>query len=91
MQSTQVINYISQNYEDLKLYNISYTYNDAIKIIQTQIPDIIILDSKLSDSSCTKIIKYIKENNIIKYLHSILILSEKTEMINELSKNPYIF
>lgn len=91
IKSTQIINYISQKNDDLKVYNVSYTYDEAIKMIETQKPDIIILDLKLSDSSYNKIIKYIKENNITKYLHSILIISENTKISSDISNSPYIF
>ena len=91
IKSRQIINYISQKNDDLKVYNISYTYDEAIKMIETQKPDIIILDLKLTDSCFTKIVRYIKENNITKYLHSILVISENTKISSDIPNSPYIF
>lgn len=91
IQSKQIINYISKHNEDIKFYNIAYTYQEAIDIIKNEEVDIIILDLKLPDISGIEILKYIQQNNIKKYINSILIVSGFIEAISEINKNPYIY
>lgn len=90
-QSKQIINYISQNDEDTKLYCIAYNYQEAIDIIKNKDIDIILLDLNLSDTSGIKIIKYIEKNKINKYYNSILVLSERDDLITLAKKSPYVF
>ena len=91
IQSKQIINYIFKHNEDIRLYHIAYTYNEAINIIKKQAVDIILLDLKLPDISGTEIIKFIQENNITKYMNSILIISAERELFFKISNSPYIF
>lgn len=86
----QIINYISKNNENIKLYSIAFTYKEAMDIIESKIVDIIILDLKLADDFGTEIIRYIQKNNINKYINSIIVILDKRKESSVLRKNPYI-
>lgn len=90
-QSKQIINYISQNNEKLKIYCIAYTYNEAIKIIEKGSVDIIILDLNLPDISGVEIIKYIEKNKLSKYVKSILVISGNSYLCSLIYDSPYVF
>ena len=82
MQSKEIINYLSENNENIKLYNMSYTYKEAINIVKNQKADIILLDLKLPDGSGAEIVEYIQQNNITKYLQSIIVISSERKIFS---------
>ncbi len=90
-QSKQIINYISQNDDDTKLYCIAYNYQEAIDIIKNKDIDIILLDLNLPDTSGIEIIKYIEKNKINKYYNSIFVVSGRYDLITVVQKSPYVF
>lgn len=90
-QSKQIINYISQNNENLKIYCIAYTYNEAINIIKKESVDIIILDLKLPDINGVEIIKYIEKNKLNRYIKSILVISGDSYLCSLIYDSPYVF
>lgn len=91
LQSKQIINYISKNNEDIKLYSISYTCKEALDIIKTEKADIILLDLNLPDSPGTQIIEFIQANNIKKYIGSIIVITGERQMFLTIKDSPYIF
>lgn len=90
-ESKQIINYISQNNKELKLYCMAYNYKEAIKTIKDGNIDIILLDLGLPDISGNEIIEYIIENKLEKYYNSILIISGRIDLISSIPKNHYVF
>ncbi len=91
MQSKEIINYLSENNENIKLYNMSYTYKEAINIVKNQKADIILLDLKLPDGSGAEIVEYIQQNNITKYLQSIIVISSERKIFSTINNSPYIY
>lgn len=91
LQSKQIINYISKNNEDIKLYSISYTCKEALDIIKTEKADIILLDLNLPDSPGTQIIEFIQANNIKKYIGSIIVITGERQMFLTIKDSPYNF
>lgn len=90
-QNKQITNYISQKNENLKVYYIAYTYKEAISIIKKEIVDIIILDLNLPDISGVKIIKFIENNKLSKYINSILVISSADHLFSKICKSQYVF
>lgn len=90
MQCKNIVNYISQFCFDIKVYSMVYTDEEAIEIIKTQIPDIILLDLDLPDLSGFNILNYIAENKIDKYSNSIIIFSSKLLSPSQLQSNKYL-
>lgn len=91
VESKQIINYISQNNDNIKLYCIAYSYKEAIEVIKNKIVDIVLLDLNLPDISGMEILKYIEKNKIKKYINSILIVSGRHDLISLMSQNQYVF
>lgn len=91
LQSKQIINYISKNNEDIKLYSISYTCKEALDIIKTEKADIILLDLNLPDSPGTQIIEFLQANNIKKYVGSIIVITGERQMFLTIKDSPYNF
>ena len=81
IQLKQIINYISQKNEDIKLYGLTYSGEEALKLLMTGKIDIIILDLKLDGMSGVDVIKYIESKKIEKYKKSIIIVSGEYNMI----------
>lgn len=91
MQSKQIINFISENNDDIKLYNMAYTYKEAIDIVKAQLVDIILLDLKLPDGLGTDIVGYLHNNNLTKYLQSVIVVSGENELFLTIHDSPYVF
>lgn len=91
IQFKHLINIISSNIEDIRLYNMSITGKEAIKIIDNENIDIIILDLNLPEMSGIEILSYIADNNIEKYENSIIVVSGDLNLINQLPLNSYIY
>lgn len=91
MQCKQIVNYISKIDENIKLYNMAYTYKEATEIIKEQIADIILLDLNFQDNSGIEILTFIQENNIIKYRDSIIVISGEYSMLNNIKNSPFIY
>ncbi len=85
-----IINYISQYVSDVRVYGIAYTSEEAISIIDTEIPDIILLDLNLDDLGAFNILNYITENELEKYTNSILVFSNKPLTNSKFDNSKYI-
>lgn len=90
-QLKNLINIISMECSDVRIYNMSFNAEDCLNLIQNQFIDIIILDLKLKDMSGVDLIKYIENNNLYKYKHSIIVYSGEISLINLIIKSPFIF
>lgn len=91
LQCKQIVNYICEKNENIKLHNIAYTYKEAIEVVKNQMADIILLDLKLPDRSGAEIVNYLQENNITKYLQSIIVVSGEKEIFSTITNSPYIY
>lgn len=91
IQCKEIINYISQINENIKIYSIAYTCEEALKFVRTEEVDIILLHLNLPDASGTQIIEFIKENNIRKYLGSVIVITGEKCMLSSIKDSPYIF
>lgn len=89
-QCKNIVNYISQFCFDVKVYSIVYTEQEALEIIQTQIPDVILLDLDLPDFSAFHILNYIEENKMDKYSNSLIVFSNKLLSPSQLQNNKYL-
>jgi YesN/AraC family two-component response regulator len=91
IQLKQIINYISQKNEDIKLYGLTYSGEEALKLLMTGKIDIIILDLKLDGMSGVDVIKYIESKKIEKYKKSIIIVSGEYNMIKYIYTSIYVY
>lgn len=91
VQSHFLVNEISKEIPEIRIYNIASTGLDAIKIISKEIIDIILLDLKLPDMCGTEIIDFITKNNMVKYKKSILVVTAEMNLLSKIVRNPYIF
>lgn len=83
-QSQNLINVISSEIKEIRLYNMSLTGKEAIEIIDSENIDIILLDLNLPEISGIEILSYISNKNIKKYVNSIVIISGDDRLINQL-------
>lgn len=90
-QTKQIVNYICQNNNNIKLYGITSSVKEALKLIKKGKADIIILDLKLEDSNGIEIIKQFETEENEKYKQSIIITSGEVKLINEVCHSPYVF
>lgn len=91
IQLKQIINYISQKNEDIKLYGLTCSGEEALKLLMTGKIDIIILDLKLDGMSGVDVIKYIESKKIEKYKKSIIIVSGEYNMIKYIYTSIYVY
>lgn len=90
-QLKNVANIISSQISEVKLYNISFDGESILNLLNKLYIDIIILDLKLSGISGIDIIKYIEQEKLYKYKHSIIVFSGEIDMINTIINSPYLF
>jgi len=91
IQSHFIVNHICKEISNIRLYNIAATGKEAINIIKEQKVDIIILDLKLPDMYGIDILNYILENNIIKYVNSVIVITGEMYLISKIVRNKLIF
>lgn len=91
MQSYFLINSISKEIPEIRIYNIASTGVEAIKTIKEEKVDIILLDLKLPDMTGIDIINYITNKKIEKYKNSIIVVTAEMELLSKIVRNPYIF
>lgn len=91
IQSHFLANSICKNIPNIRLYNIVSTGIEAIEIIKREKVDIIILDLKLPDMNGIDIIKYIEQNNIVKYISSIIIITGEISLLSKIIGNKYVY
>ena len=87
LELKNMINIISKNFPEIRIYNISFDEKESLDIIREQIVDIIII----SKPSYINILSYIEKNNFYKYTKSIVITSCKNTFQTTIDNNPYIF
>ncbi len=90
-QTKQIVNYICQNNNYIKLYGITSSGNEALELIEKEKVDIIILDLKLEDSSGVEIIKKLEKEKSEKYKQSIIITSGENTLVKEVCHSSYVF
>lgn len=91
IQCKQLINYMSEEISDIRLYCMAHSGKEALEIIEQRAVDIILLDLNLPDISGVDIIKKITIKNIEKYKKSIILISGDTKMLLEAIKSPYVY
>lgn len=91
VQCKELVNFISQNIDDIKLYSMAFTGKEALNLIRTQKIDIILLDLKLPDIPGIDIINNIDKENLAQYEKSIIIVSSQISMLSKIRDNPYIY
>lgn len=91
--SKNLINLLLSTNKNVKLYKIITDGKEAINTIKTENNniDIVLLDLSLPNLDGLDILKYIEENNLIKYKESIIIISGKAELIAKVQNNTYLF
>ncbi len=92
IESHLLINCIFEEIQDIRLCNIASTGKETLHMIKNQLVDIILLDLKLADNiNGLDIIKFISDNSLTKYEHSIIVFSGEPDLLNKITNNPYIF
>lgn len=91
IQSHFLANIICKEVPNVRLYSIASTGNEAIDIIKDELVDIIILDLKLSDMMGTEILNFIKENNLVKYNSSVIVVTVEMELLSTIIGNESVF
>ncbi len=86
----KMVNYISQNTFDIRIYCIAYSEKDAISMINSQKADLILLDLDLPKLAGFSIIKHITRNKLKKYENSIFAICNKTKTTAYIEDNPYV-
>lgn len=76
-QCKNIVNYVSQCSNDIKVYGMAYDEEEAIDMIKTQETDIILLDLNLPNMSSYNILNYIGLHRIEKYVNSIVLLCNR--------------
>lgn len=69
----------------------AYTYKEAIDIVKAQLVDIILLDLKLPDGLGTDIVECLHNNDLTKYLQSVIVVSGENELFLTIHDSPYVF
>lgn len=85
-----IVNYISQHVSDVKVYSIAFSHEEAISIIDTEIPDIILLDLNLDDLGAYNILNFITENELTRYTDSTLAFSNSSITNSRFENSQYI-
>lgn len=68
IQLKQIINYISQKNENVKLYGLTYSGDEALNLLMREKIDIILLDLKLNGMSGVDVIRNLESKEIEKYI-----------------------
>ncbi len=90
--SKNLINYISKQCDEIRLYKILTNGKDALNTIENESEkiDIILLDLKLPSITGINIINKLEEDNFTKFYDSIIVISGESTMIREIMDNKYI-
>ena len=86
VQCRNLTNIISRSINDIKVYSMCVTGEDAINIVNLNLVDIIILDLNLPDISGIDILKHISNNSLEKYINSIIIISGDTFLLSKVNE-----
>lgn len=91
IQCKLLINYLSKTSENIKIHNMTFTGKEALKIIEKNEINIILLDLKLPDISGIDIIKYIEIKKLERYYNSIIVISGEKELVSKINDSSYIY
>lgn len=91
IQCQQLVNIISSQIFDIKLYSMTFNGEEALDILKKEKIDVILLDLILPGISGINILEYIEENKLSNYEKSIIIVSGEAYMHPELVNNSYIY
>lgn len=91
--SKNLINIIMENDSEYKIYKILINGKEAFDTIinEKEKIDIILLDLNIPKCNGLEILERIKQNNLKKYLSSIIVISGRLDMIAKLKNNPYLY
>lgn len=89
-QCKNIVNYISQYSFNVKVYSMVFDETEAIEIIKTQMPDVILLDLNMPNLQAFNILNYINKHKIEKYINSIIAFSNKTISNSKFANSKYI-
>ena len=91
--SKVLINMLSSTNSKMRLFKMCTDGKEAINIIKNEKNDIdiILLDLKLPNYNGIDILKYIEDNNLIKYKNSIIVVSGEMELMIKIRNNSYLF
>lgn len=73
----KLINYISENDKNVRLYSFCNNYEKVINILTTKNIDFIVLEINFKNSFGINILKYLMAKRITRYHNSIILLSSK--------------
>ena len=90
-ESKNIINFLSKNNADIRLYNMASTGKQAIKILREKNIDFFILDINLPDLMGIDIINFISKNNYLNYKSSIILIGDEEQFSLKYIKNPYVY
>lgn len=91
IQCKLLINYLSKTSENIKIHNMAFTGKEALKIIEKNEINMILLDLKLPDMSGIDIIKYIEIKKLERYYNSIIVISGEKELVSKVNDSSYIY
>lgn len=91
IQCKLLINYLSKTSENIKIHNMAFTGKEALKIIEKNEINIILLDLKLPDISGIDIIRYIEIKKLERYYNSIIVISGEKELVSKINDSSYIY
>lgn len=89
-QCKNIVNYISQYSFNVKVYSIVFDEEEAMEIIKTQAPDVILMDLNLPHLQAFNILNYVSRNKMDKYVNSIIVFSQKQLINASFENNKYI-
>lgn len=90
-QCQQLTNFISSNFNNIKLYSYVYTGQETLNLLANPEIDFILLDLNLPDISGIDIINHLAQNNVFKYKNSITIVSGEINMISKIIHNDFVY
>ena len=85
-----IVNYISQYVPDVRIYSMAFSSEEAINIIDTEIPDLILMDLNLDDLGAYNILNFITENELTKYVDSLIVFSNSSITNSKFENSRYI-
>lgn len=85
-----IVNYISQHVSDVKVYSMAFSSEEAINIIDTEIPDLILMDLNMDGLGAYNILNYINENELTKYVDSLIVFSNSSITNSKFENSRYI-
>ena len=90
--SKSLINTIISN-NKIRLYNIATNGKETIEILKNYSKDIdiILLNLQSSQFNELEILKFLEDNNMNKYYHSVIVISGEMELLKKVVKNKFLY